>query len=58
VLYADDLLLFCPSRSQEDSIQIQGDVSMIEDWMNSNYLTLNVQINGCVTEEELKACWL
>ncbi len=41
VLYADDLLLFRHIRNQEDYHQLQHDVSMIEDWVNSNYLTLN-----------------
>ncbi len=42
VLYADDLLLFRPIRNQEDYHQLQRDVLMIEDWVNSNYLTLNL----------------
>ena len=37
VLYADDLLLFCPIQSQEDYHHLQTD--MIEDCVNSNYLT-------------------
>ena len=42
VLYADDLLLFRPIQSQEDYHHLQGDILMIEDWVNSNYLTLNL----------------
>lgn len=41
VLYADDLLLFRTIKSREDYHQLQDDVSMIEDWVNCNYLTLN-----------------
>ncbi len=41
VLCADDLLLFRPIRNQEDYHRLQRDVLMIEDWVNSNYLTLN-----------------
>ena len=40
MLYADDLLLFRPIHSQEDYHHLQAD--MIEDWVNSNYLTLNL----------------
>ena len=39
VLYADDLLLFRPIQSQEDYQCLQLDILMIEDWVNSNYLT-------------------
>ena len=41
VLYADDLLLFRPIQSQEDYHHLQDDIVMIEDWVYSNYLTLN-----------------
>ena len=42
VLYADDLLLFHPIKSQEDYHHLQADIQMIEDRVNSNYLTLNL----------------
>ena len=42
VLYADDLLLFRPIQSQEDYHHLQADILMIEAWVNSNYLTLNL----------------
>ena len=42
VLYADDLLLFRPIQSQEDYHQLQSDIVMIEYWVYSNYLTLNL----------------
>ena len=38
VLYADDLLLFRPIQTQEHYHHLQGDILMIEDWVNSNYL--------------------
>ena len=41
VLYADDLLLFRPIKIQEDYHHLQDDILTIEDWVNSNYLTLN-----------------
>jgi len=41
VLYAEDLLLFCPTKIQEDYHHLQDDILTIEDWVNSNYLTLN-----------------
>jgi len=41
VLYADDLLLFHPIKSQEDYHHLQDDILTIEDWVNSNYLTFN-----------------
>jgi len=41
VLYADDLLLFRPIRIQEGYHHLQDDILTIEDWVNSNYLTLN-----------------
>ena len=44
VLYADDLLLFRPIQSQEDYYQLQSDIVMIEDWVYSNYLTLNLTV--------------
>ena len=42
VLYADDLLLFRPIKSQEDYHHLQADILMIEDWVNSNHLTFNL----------------
>ena len=41
VLYADDLLLFHAIESQEDFHLLQSDVSIIDDWVQKNYLTLN-----------------
>ena len=38
VLYADNLLLLRSIKSQEEYIQLQSDVSMVEDW---DYLSLN-----------------
>ena len=46
VLYADDLLLCRPIQTQEDYHHLQGDILMIEDWLNSNYLTLNLTKSG------------
>ena len=58
VLYADDLLLFRPIQSQEDNHQLQSDIVMIEDWVYSNYLTLN--LTKCkymvFTAEEVSIC--
>ena len=39
VLYADDL--FRPIKGQEECHHWQDDILTIEDWVNSNYLTLN-----------------
>ena len=39
VLYADDL--FRLIESQEECHHWQDDILTIEDWVNSNYLTLN-----------------
>ena len=41
VLYADDLLLFHPIHGMEDFHYLQHDISAIEGWVSSNYLTLN-----------------
>ena len=41
VLYADDLLLFRSIKSQEDFHLLQSDVSIIDDGVQQNYLTLN-----------------
>ena len=41
VLYADDLLLFHPIHGMEDFHYLQHDISAIEGWVSSNYLTFN-----------------
>ena len=41
VLYADDLLLFRPIRGNEDFHQLQHDISLVENWVKCNHLTLN-----------------
>ena len=41
VLYADDLLLFRPIHGMEDFHYLQHDISAIEGWVSSNYLTFN-----------------
>jgi len=41
VFYADGLLLFRPIKIQEDYHHLQDDILTIEEWVNSNYLTLN-----------------
>jgi len=41
VLYVDDLLLFQPIRGNEDFHQLQHDISLVENWVKCNYLTLN-----------------
>ena len=41
VLYADDLLLFRPIHGMEDFHYLQYDISAIEGWVSSNFLTLN-----------------
>ena len=41
VLYADDLLLFRTISSNEDYLQLQCDISMVENWVTCNHLTLN-----------------
>ena len=46
---------FIPFKSQEEYHHLQDDILTIEDWVNSNYLTLNptkCKYNyGCVTNE-------
>jgi len=41
LMLADDLLLFRPIKIQEDYHHLQDDILTIEDWVNSNSLTLN-----------------
>ena len=41
VLGAGDLLLFQTVWGWNDYHRLQNDVSMVEDWVNSNHLTLN-----------------
>ena len=41
VLYADDLLLFCPINGSADFSHLQDDILLVEDWVKSNHLTLN-----------------
>ena len=40
-IYADNLLLFRPIHGMEDFHNLQHDISAIEGWVSSNYLTLN-----------------
>ena len=41
VLYADDLLLFRTASGNEDFLHLQHDISLIENWVKCNHLTLN-----------------
>ena len=41
VLYADDLLLFCPFEGREDFQLLQNDISIIDKWVQQNHLTFN-----------------
>ena len=41
VLYADDLLLFCPLNGREDIQPLQDDISTIDKWVQQNHLTFN-----------------
>ena len=41
VLYADDLLLFRTISGNEDFLHLQHDISLIENWVKCNHLTLN-----------------
>ena len=42
-LYADDILLYRPIRSDQDYSDLQIDINAISDWVDNNYLHLNVQ---------------
>ena len=42
VLYADDLLLFRCINANEDFSHLQHDISLVEDWVKCNHLTLNI----------------
>ena len=45
VLYADDLLLFRTVSGKEDYLHLQNDISIVENWVAHNHLTLNA--NKC-----------
>ena len=40
-LFADDMLLYKPITSQHDYQSLQEDVNRIQEWVNTNYLSLN-----------------
>ena len=42
-LYADDILLYKPIQSAQDYSDFQKDINAISDWVDNNYLHLNVQ---------------
>ena len=41
ILYADDVLLYCPINSQSDYAMLQNDINAISEWSDGHYLTLN-----------------
>ena len=41
LLYADDILLYYPIRNQLDVPDLQGDIDVISNWVNTAGLTLN-----------------
>ena len=40
-LYADDLMLYKPISCPQDFIELQNDISLVEQWSDDNYLTPN-----------------
>ena len=42
MLYADDILLYKPFRSQSDIRVFQLDIDRISSWIKTNYLTINI----------------
>ena len=47
-LFADDMLLYKPITSQHDYQSLQEDVNRIQEWVNTNYLSLNPSICKCM----------
>ena len=43
ILFADDIVVYRPIRNSSDFMQLQNDVDTISNWINSNFLTPNVQ---------------
>ena len=41
ILYADDVLLYCPVGSQSDYAVLQNDINAITEWSDHHYLALN-----------------
>ena len=41
ILYADDVLLYCPFNSQSDYAMLQNDINAISECSDGHYLTLN-----------------
>jgi Reverse transcriptase (RNA-dependent DNA polymerase) len=42
LLYADDLKLFCPIQSTNDTLKLQSDLSNLSTWCKKKMLTLNI----------------
>ena len=40
-MYADDILLYKPTSQPEDYSGLQTDIDAIQDWISTNYLTMN-----------------
>ena len=47
-LFADDMLLYKPITSQHDYQSLQEDVNRIQEWVNTNYLSLNPSKCKCM----------
>jgi len=41
VLYADDIVLYRPTNSTQDTDPLQDDIQLIVDWTKNHGLTLN-----------------
>ena len=55
VLYADDILLYRPIKTESDCKAFQQDINKIVNWISENHLTINVEKTKCMTISRLRS---
>ena len=55
VLYADDILLYRPIKTESDRKLFQRDINKIVNWISDNHLTINIEKTKCMTISRLRS---
>ena len=55
VLYANDILLYRPKKTESDCKVFQQDINKIVNWISDNHLTINIEKTKCMTVSRLRS---
>ena len=55
VLYADDIILYRPIKTESDCKVFQQDINKIVNWISDNHLTINIEKTKCMAVSRLRS---